>query len=108
MLQFKEGVQLTVTKEVNEILRGVEAVFNQFHVPCVVTAGTDGVHGKQSKHYSGKALDFRIRDLTAEQRDTLVQLCQESLIKGHDVVLEHDHLHVELDPHTEQEPRHGR
>ena len=99
MLQFKVGVQLTVTKEVNEILRGVESVFRQFDVPCVVTAGTDGVHGKQSKHYSGQALDFRIRDLKPEQRDALVKLCQKSLIQGHDVVLESDHLHVEWDPH---------
>lgn len=100
MLQFKEGVQLTVTKQVNEILRGVEAIFRQFNVPCVVTAGTDGVHGEQSKHYSGEALDFRIRDLTPEQRDSLVQLCKKSLIQGHDVVLEQDHLHVEKDDHT--------
>lgn len=98
MLQFKDGVQLTITKQVNEILRGVEAVFRKFDVPCVVTAGTDGVHGKQSKHYSGQALDFRIRDLEPEQRDALVQLCKKSLIQGHDVVLEHDHLHVEWDP----------
>ena len=98
MLQFKEGVQLTITKAVNEILRGVEAVFREFNVPCIVTAGTDGVHGKQSKHYSGEALDFRIRDLKPEQRDALVQLCKKSLIHGHDVVLEHDHLHVEWDP----------
>lgn len=98
MLQFKEGVQLTVTKAVNEILRGVEAVYRKFDVPCVVTAGTDGVHGEQSKHYTGEALDFRIRDLKPEQRDALVQLCKKSLIQGHDVVLEHDHLHVEWDP----------
>lgn len=98
MLQFKIGVQLTVTKEVNEILRGVEAVFRQFDVPCVVTSGTDGVHGEQSKHYSGQALDFRIRDLKPEQRNALVKLCQQSLIQGHDVVLESSHLHVEWDP----------
>lgn len=99
MLQFKEGVQLTVTKAVNEILRGVEAVYRKFDVPCVVTSGTDGVHGEQSKHYTAEALDFRIRDLKPEQRDALVKLCQQRLGQGFDVVLEQNHLHVEYDDH---------
>ena len=99
MLQFKEGVQLTVTKAINEILCGVETVYRDFEVPCVVTSGTDGVHGKQSKHYSAEALDFRIRNLKPEQRDSLVKLCQQRLGQGFDVVLEHDHLHVEKDNH---------
>lgn len=99
MLQFKEGVQLTVTKAINEILCGVEAVYRGFEVPCVVTSGTDGVHGKESKHYSAEALDFRIRNLKPEQCDALVKLCQQRLGQGFDVVLEHDHLHVEKDNH---------
>ena len=99
MLQFKEGVQLTVTKAINEILCGVEAVYRSFEVPCVVTSGTDGVHGKQSKHYSAEALDFRIRNLKPEQRDALVKLCQQRLGQGFDVVLEQDHLHVGKDNH---------
>ena len=99
MLQFKEGVQLTVTKAINEILYGVELVYRGFQVSCVVTSGTDGVHGKESKHYTAEALDFRIRDLKPDQRNTLVQSCKQVLGKGFDVVLEQTHLHVEKDNH---------
>ena len=100
MLQFKEGVELTITKAINEILYGVETVYRGFDVPCVVTSGTDGVHGKESKHYTGEALDFRIRDLKPEHRDTLVQSCQKILGQGFDIILESTHLHVEKDLHV--------
>lgn len=98
MLQFKIGVQLTITEPINKILQGVEGVYRGFQVPCVVTSGSDGVHSPQSKHYSHEALDFRIRNLKPHDRDALVQACQKVLGQGFDVVLEQNHLHVEFDP----------
>lgn len=97
-LQLKEGVQLTATKAVLEILSGVRPVYAAFQVPCVVTSGRDGHHQKNSKHYTSEALDFRIRDLQPEQVRTLVQLCQERLGQDFDVILEQSHLHIERDP----------
>lgn len=106
-LQLKEGVQLTATKAVLEILRGVRPVYATFQVPCVVTSGGDGHHQENSKHYTGEALDFRIRDLQPEQMRTLVQLCQKRLGQDFDVVLEQSHLHVEYDPKVKKGVTHG-
>ena len=97
-LQFKIGVELRVTEAVNKILLKVEPCFTWFAVPCVVTSGTDGQHGKYSKHYVGQALDFRTRDIKLELRPTLVKMVKEALGQDFDVVLESDHLHVEYDP----------
>ncbi len=67
-------------------------------VACVITAGIDGQHMKDSLHYTGKALDFRTRDLFSGQQQIWVALCEEKLGPCWDVVLEKDHLHVEYDP----------
>jgi len=98
MLQFKEGVQLTVTKAVNEILLKTELVFNHFNVPCTVTSGTDGKHGEHSKHYVCQALDFRRSNIKDELLAPLVQMLKQTFGKDYDIVLEVDHIHIEYDP----------
>lgn len=98
MVQFKEGVKLRVTKAVYEILTAAEAVFTRFSVPVVVTSGTDGQHSKQSKHYSGEALDLRISHLEPESIQPIVKGLKELLGKHFDIVLEVDHIHIEYDP----------
>ena len=60
----------------------------------VVTSARDGVHGVNSKHYTGEAVDLRIRDFT----DMWKQYLQKALGKDWDVVIEQDHLHLEWDP----------
>ena len=101
MLQFKEGIQLTITKAINEILLKAEPCFTSFSVPCVVTSGTDGQHGEKSKHYSAEALDFRVRHLKVDLHQPLVKLLKERLGKDFDVVYEGDHVHIEFDPKGE-------
>lgn len=98
MLKLKIGVQLTVTEAINKILDGVNLVYASFKVPCVVTSGRDGKHIKQSKHYTNEALDFRISDIQPQDLQPIVKACQEILGKDFDVVLEHNHIHVEHDP----------
>ena len=97
-LQFKEGIQLTITQAVNKILRAAEIVYAQCGVPCVVTSGTDGQHRKDSKHYTGHALDLRIFHLKPEQVQPVVQGLQKLLGEDFDIILERDHIHVEFDP----------
>ena len=99
MIYFKEGVQLTITKAVQEILFWAETVWARHGKTCTVTSGTDGEHGKQSKHYTGYALDLRIRDLQVELLQPIVQGLQKGLGQDYDVVLERDHVHVEYDEH---------
>jgi len=98
MIQFKEGVQLTATEAINKILCTADFVYGALGVACWVTAGRDGQHMKESKHYTNEALDLRIRDFKLEDLQSVVQSLQKRLGQDFDVVLEHDHLHIEFDP----------
>ena len=66
---------------------------------CVVTTCRDGIHSKNSLHYVGQAIDIRINDLPSDDAKVAyfdeVRRC---LGVGYDVVLEHDHIHIEWDP----------
>lgn len=95
-LKFKEGVELTVTKTVNEILDRVEPIFNSFGVPCTITSGTEGEHHEHSKHYLGQALDFRISDIKPKDLDPLVESLKKVCSKDFFVLLERDHIHIQL------------
>lgn len=71
-----------------------------------ITSGSDGTHrAKNSLHYEGNALDFRIWNIPAKKRVGLTKAIQTSLGVDFDVVLEVDHLHVEYDPKRPQEPK---
>ena len=58
-----------------------------------ITSAKDGVHGTNSLHYAGRAVDLRIRDFT----DMWKMYLQKALGKDWDIVIEPDHIHVELD-----------
>jgi len=96
-LQFKEGVQLTITKAVNELLQAGVTAFTTVNKPCVVTSGRDGQHQVNSKHYTNEALDFRTFHLQGDELHTVVQALQRTLGENFDVVIEASHLHVEYD-----------
>lgn len=98
MLKFKEGVQLTITKPINKLLDAVTLACTEFGVDAVVTSGTDGKHGKQSKHYTAEAIDLRIFHLEVDRHQPLVKRLKEILGKDFDIVLESDHVHLEFDP----------
>ena len=63
-----------------------------------ITSLLDGLHGTMSKHYSGKAVDLRTRDLPDGAAGVLCDRLRMSLGSQYDVVLEDDHIHVEFDP----------
>lgn len=65
---------------------------------CVITSGSDGKHGPNSLHYSGKALDLRTNSLRPEQVHPVFVALKTALGGQFDVVLEEDHIHVEFDP----------
>ena len=66
----------------------------------VVTSLRDGVHGPNSLHPKGLAVDIRSRDMGAKLPDVfrLLRIHLEPL--GFDCVLEIDHIHIEFDPKT--------
>lgn len=65
---------------------------------CVITSGSDGVHGPNSLHYKGKALDLRINTIPSEKLQIVLKELKWALGPQFDVVLERDHIHVEFDP----------
>ena len=65
---------------------------------CMITSVCDGEHGPNSLHPKGRAFDFRIWYLPAQTRADVANALQARLGDEFDVVLEHDHIHVEWDP----------
>lgn len=62
----------------------------------VITSAYDGKHSDGSYHYSGRALDIRTKHYTPEQLKRFFLLLKEELGGWYDVILEKDHIHVEL------------
>lgn len=98
MLDFKIGVQLTITEAVHQIIKSVHLAFIAINQPCIITSGSDGTHKEGSKHYSLEAIDFRTRHLQPNELATVVKAAKNILGKDFDVVVEATHLHVEYDP----------
>ena len=65
---------------------------------CVITSGSDGTHGPNSRHDKGNALDLRTNTILPEQLPQVVKDLKWALGAQFDVVLESDHIHVEFDP----------
>ena len=82
-------------------LTEIEYVYAKFHTELVITSGKDGIHGTESLHYEGKAVDLR----TWSVLETLVKQLKARLGPKYDVVLEKDHIHVELDPKHDRQVR---
>jgi len=99
-MKTKEGVSLDGLKpEILSILDIVDSVYKDLAGrEVVITSTTDSKHGVKSFHYSGFAIDTRIRDLTPKQSANILVELKNKLGKDYDVVLEIDHFHIEYDP----------
>lgn len=64
---------------------------------CVITSLCDGVHSPNSYHYLLGAFDARTRHLTEEEQEGVAERLARKLGDQWDVVLESDHLHVEVE-----------
>jgi hypothetical protein len=109
-MKYKDGVFVAVTKMVNSIpvhllpTSIVEAVSIADKLSkeisgkeITITSILDGVHSKNSLHYSGNAFDLRIWYYTEKQKKALVEKLALALGKDFDVIDEGDHIHVEHD-----------
>lgn len=106
-LQIKPGVKLLgIRPELAIAAQVVASVFAGLGLDAIITSGIDGQHKRASAHYSGRALDFRIRHIPGyEQQKTaapmVVDIAKEiaqALGDDFDALLEVDHLHIEYDP----------
>jgi hypothetical protein len=98
-LSLKPGVSLVGVNPALVIGAIVVAdAYAEFGADCVITSAVDGQHSETSLHYAGQALDFRTWMLTETQQQELVAIVKERLGQDFDVVLETDHIHLELQP----------
>lgn len=100
MVILKSGVTVRgVCPEIAVAITVVSSIYAQHGYDCVLTSVTDGVHGRTSRHYSGAAVDFRIRHVPKADIRQILRVVQDALgPDDFDIVLEQTHLHVEFDP----------
>ena len=100
-LDIKPGVDLTdMSTAITDIFDDIAAVWRQ-HTPGVtpvITAGRDGDHRANSKHYTGEAIDLRTSNLKQKQIDIIENALQTAIGSSYDVLCEDNHIHVEYDP----------
>lgn len=106
MIQFKKGVKLGVSPEAAIAIAVVASVYEKCGYDCTVTSARDGEHKPGSLHYEGRAVDFRLNDLSGippADRTRVSRLAAVALGENFDVLHEspgtpNEHLHVEYDP----------
>ena len=101
MIQLKSGVSLLgLQPQMTLVMIVADQVFTAGGYPCRITSGTEGKHGKSSKHFIGCALDIRTLRLGIEidEAKILAGEIKRCLGDEFDVVAESDHLHIEFDP----------
>lgn len=111
-MRFKDGVIVGMTKMV-----GNEPILLSASQKCqeammkadiisrrvsgkeiVVTSLLDGVHSKNSLHYTGNAFDLRVWIYTVKQKGEVLRRLKDELGSAYDCIDEGDHLHIEYDP----------
>lgn len=94
----KTGAVPSDETEMQYARRVLARIWQKYGYVLTVTAGRDGTHMAQSKHYLGLAEDYRTRGIPADTLARMIDEARRSLGSDYDVVNEDDHLHVEYDP----------
>lgn len=96
-MKIKDGVSMSgVRPEIAIALQIVEPILNTYGQETVVTSCMEGRHKRASAHYSGRAVDLRIWDIT--NKDKCMEYMQDALGRDYDVIMESNHIHLEFDP----------
>lgn len=100
MPRFKDGVDHTdMSDNITRHYDRIDKIHNK-HVDrdALITSARDGEHKTDSLHYSGKAIDLRTRDMDTGIARKVTRDIQNELGRDYDVILEHNHIHLEYDP----------
>ncbi len=71
-------------------------IFARYGVAAIITSALDGKHSKNSKHYTGQAIDLRTRHMDARLRPVIAEAIKKALGRRYFVLLEKDHIHVQF------------
>lgn len=100
MLAIKQGVRLAKLQP--QIVLGLISLHSLWekygYGALTITSGSDGDHKTGSLHYSGNAVDLRIRHLHPDDLKHIVSAARAALGSDYDIVIEPDHIHFEYDP----------
>jgi len=103
-LRLKTDVRLCgLRPQMVVALMVITRVFEAQGYECVVTSANDSKHGYGSLHFSGGALDFRMKHVRESTKELIVEEVKGSLTKEFDVLLEYrgmenEHMHIEFQP----------
>lgn len=99
-IDIKEGV---VFKQFNlHFANFIEAVIHSWDlfapsVIPVITSANDSKHGVDSLHYKNLAWDLRTNNLDKDKIEEIARMLRVNLGNDWDIIVETDHLHVEMD-----------
>lgn len=99
-MQIKNGVILNgLQKEMLLAIHSCEIIWlgEGRNEGVTITSALDGVHSRQSYHYTGYAIDVRTRYFTPSQIVRCVKQLNKLLGYPYDVVVEKTHIHIEYD-----------
>lgn len=96
-MKLKKGVLLgDIKPEIIMALLVIEPILQGYNQGLVITSCRNGKHSKNSKHYLGYAVDFRIWQLQNDNTtDAVVALIRSELTKEYYVKAEDTHIHVQ-------------
>jgi len=87
-------VLLHYTPDVADLIKTVDDILHTFNLHAFVTSGMEGTHKRASKHYDGKAVDFRV-NWGSHIRADFFSLLSKAFGSRMRYILETDHLHTE-------------
>ena len=98
LIKVKQGVSLYGVKDELVLAANlVASCYDNLGHECWLTSGREGRHKRLSKHYSGRALDFRIRDFTSPEIKMLFDAIK--CVLPNDMVVIHEysppHFHLQ-------------
>ena len=70
-VEFKGGVNFEVIPQIRDAVSKLEHIFARFNLVPIVTSAKDSVHGSNSLHYIGAAVDLRSKGIPATVKNAI-------------------------------------